>query len=169
MTLPILILIIVIFTYVLFVHRKSSKRYGMECMAPGATMPKVPKVPALTESADRSASKVGRSTKNTQAKNFQAHEEPLSDDYHEYMVSTGLESSIVDSHKVFTKDIQTTTTGASAQTVFSHDDDIVPKWGLRRTSPLVPISAHAREVPSSTNEQIHANATSNHSYGNGLF
>ena len=88
------------------------------------------------------------------------------DDYNQFIINTGLESSVVDSHKVFAKEINTSTSGASAQTVFSHDDSIVPKWGLRRTSAYVPVSEHAREVPSSTTEQILENS---HTMSYGLF
>lgn len=165
MTLPVLILFIIFFVYIL---SKQSKKNRSECMTPKPTMPRVPTPYSLTESASRPASKVSTGTKNTQAGDFETHDQPGFDDYHEYMVSTGLESSVVDSHKIFTKDIQTTTTGASNQTVFSHDDDIVPKWGLRRKSTIVPISVHAREVPSQTNEQILDNA-SHHNALSGLF
>lgn len=86
--------------------------------------------------------------------------EPMMDDYHEYMVNTGLESSVVDSHRNFADEIQNTTTGASTDTVTSHDDSIVPSWGLRRRSEYVPVSPNAREVPSSTDEQIRDNSKS---------
>ena len=84
--------------------------------------------------------------------------EPCAGDYQEYMLNTGVASSIIDSHAEFTNDLQVGTKGASAETVFSHDDSIVPKWGLRRTTINVPISENAREVPSSTDEQIADNS-----------
>lgn len=89
---------------------------------------------------------------------------PNATNYHEYMVSTGLEPSVVASHKDFTDETQNKTTGASTETVFSHDDAIVPSWGLRRTSANVPINPNSREVPSQTNEQL-ADNTRTFKYG----
>lgn len=86
------------------------------------------------------------------------HDKPYASDYSEYMVATGLESSVVDSHKAFTDDIELNTTGASAETVFSHDDSIVPKWGLRRTNDYIPINPNSKDVPSQTNEQLNQNS-----------
>lgn len=88
------------------------------------------------------------------------------DDYNQFIINTGLETSVVDSHRVFAKEINTSTSGASAETVFSHDDSIVPKWGLRRTNARIPVSENAREVPSSTDEQLDDNS---HSLTYGLF
>lgn len=81
-------------------------------------------------------------------------------DYSQYIINAGLESSVIDSHRVFVKEINTSTSGASTETVLSHDDSVVPKWGLRRTTPYIPVSAHAREVPSSTDDQLKDNSTS---------
>jgi hypothetical protein len=84
---------------------------------------------------------------------------PDSGNYHEYMVSTGLEASVVKSHNDFTDEIQNKTTGASTETVFSHDDAIVPSWGLRRRSAAVPINPNSKDVPSQTNEQLEKNGS----------
>lgn len=83
---------------------------------------------------------------------------PSATNYNEYMISTGLESGVVDSHKEFTDETQNKTTGASSETVFSHDDAIVPSWGLRRRSAQIPINPNSREVPSQTNEQLADNS-----------
>lgn len=83
---------------------------------------------------------------------------PSATNYNEYMISTGLEAGVVDSHKEFTDETQNKTTGASAETVFSHDDSIVPSWGLRRRSAQIPINPNSREVPSQTNEQLADNS-----------
>lgn len=90
--------------------------------------------------------------------------QPEAINYNEYMISTGLESSVVASHKDFVDETQNKTTGASTETVFSHDDAIVPSWGLRRRSAAVPIGDNSREVPSQTNEQITDN-TGGFKYG----
>jgi hypothetical protein len=83
---------------------------------------------------------------------------PSADNYNEYMISTGLESGVVSSHKEFVDETQNKTSGASTETVFSHDDSIVPSWGLRRHSAAIPINPNSREVPSQTNEQLADNA-----------
>jgi len=83
---------------------------------------------------------------------------PSATNYNEYMISTGLESGVVDSHKEFVDETHNKTTGASAETVFSHDDAIVPSWGLRRRSAQIPINPNSREVPSQTNEQLADNS-----------
>ena len=90
---------------------------------------------------------------------------PNASDYNEFMINTGLEQSVLESHQAFAKDVNTTTSTASAATEMSHDDSIVPKWGLRRATPRVYISENAREVPSSTNEQIYSNDRSSGCYG----
>lgn len=84
--------------------------------------------------------------------------EPMVGDYHEYMVSTGLESSVIDSHGKFTDEIKNMSSGASVETQFSHNEDIVTTWGLPRKLLQPTISASSREVPSLTNEQITENA-----------
>ena len=78
-----------------------------------------------------------------------------------YLLNNGLESSVLDSHRNFVDEMQMKTTGASALSVMSHDDSIVPKWGLRRSTPMVNVDPNAREVPSSTNEQLKDNSGTN--------
>lgn len=89
---------------------------------------------------------------------------PSASNYNEYMISTGLEAGVVSSHKEFTDETHNKTTGASAETVFSHDDSVVPSWGLRRRSANIPINPNSREVPSQTNEQL-ADNTQEFKYG----
>jgi hypothetical protein len=79
--------------------------------------------------------------------------------YQSYMVNVGLDSSVIDSHKQFTSDLQSTTTGASTETVFSHSNDIVPFHGLRRHSANIPVDSTSREVPSHTNDQLKENSS----------
>ena len=86
-------------------------------------------------------------------------DKPYASDYSEFMISSSLDPDVVDSHKTFTDEIQNNTTGPSAQTIFSHDDSIVPRWGLRRSSAYIPINPNSREVPSQTNEQINQNSS----------
>jgi hypothetical protein len=80
-------------------------------------------------------------------------------DYNEYMVATGLDPSVLDSHADFTDDIQNTTVGASAETVRSDSEDIVPMWGLRRTNAYIPINPNSRDVPSQTDDTMQKNGT----------
>jgi hypothetical protein len=93
--------------------------------------------------------------------------EYMTNDYSDYIVKSGLEQSVVDSHNKFTSEIQNKTTGASAETVFSHDDDIVPWVGLRRPDyRSVTIDPNAREVPSTDVGKL----SSSHRYSpGGLF
>jgi hypothetical protein len=74
--------------------------------------------------------------------------------FHGYLMNTGLDPSVIKSHQDYTADLQQSTTGASTETVFSHSDDIVPYWGLRRHGPLIPIDATSREVPTLTDAQL---------------
>lgn len=92
-----------------------------------------------------------------------------SSDYNQYMIQTGLESSVLTSHRTFTDDLQNTTTGASASTEFSHDDDEVVKWGLRRTSPYIPESINSRTVGSLTDSQRQINASGANPIAQALF
>jgi hypothetical protein len=78
--------------------------------------------------------------------------------FHGFLMNTGLDPSVIKSHNQYTADLQTSTTGASTETVFSHSDDIVPYWGLRRHSDYIPIDNTSREVPSQTNAQLQANS-----------
>lgn len=96
-------------------------------------------------------------------------ESPDEDDYSQFMIDTGLESSILASHRTFADDLQNSTVGASAATEFSHDDDIVGKWGLRRKSSYIPVSVHARDIPSLTDEQMKRNARSSNPIAQALF
>lgn len=97
---------------------------------------------------------------------FQPNEEP-GVNYEDYLLSSGLEPSILESHRRFTDELYLNRTpGASMQSELSHDDSIVPTWGLRRYNKdaIVPINENSREVPSHTNEQIIEN-TSTLKYG----
>ena len=84
--------------------------------------------------------------------------DPSESGYHDFLINTGLNKDVIDSHRDYTADMQTTTTGASTETVFSHSDDIVPYWGLRRHGPHIPIDDTSREVPTLTNEQLAENS-----------
>lgn len=84
--------------------------------------------------------------------------EPMAGGYEDYMLNSGLEPSIVESHKRFTDEIQHRTSGASVETVFSHDVEPGNTWvGLRRPRYDIPVDVHAREVPSIPNEQMPVN------------
>lgn len=81
-------------------------------------------------------------------------EEPCSADYHEFMVNSEIDPSVVDSHKSFVKDLVTTTTGASAASVKSAAEwDNVP-WGLPRSTPFIPVSENSRTTTSATTETL---------------
>ncbi len=95
--------------------------------------------------------------------------QPDPSDYNQYIINTGIEPSVLTAHRTFTDDLQNTTVGASARSEFSHDDDIVPKWGLRRTSPYIPISPNARDVPSLTDEQMKINSSHGNPIAQALF
>lgn len=73
---------------------------------------------------------------------------PVIDDYNDYLLTAGLEKSVVDSHRQFVNDIAQTTTGASAQTVLSGDIMDNPFVGLRRPDYRVEVDPNARQVPS---------------------
>jgi hypothetical protein len=80
--------------------------------------------------------------------------EPFTADYHEFMVNSEIAPSVVDSHKSFVKDLVTTTTGASADTVKSNAEyDNVP-WGLPRSTVFIPISENSRTTSSATTEVL---------------
>jgi hypothetical protein len=91
---------------------------------------------------------------------------PVIDDYNDYLLTAGLESSVVDSHRQFVSDIQKTTTGASAQTVMSGDVLDNPFVGLRRPNYNVAVDPNARQVPSAFAHQYSKNSRYDHS---GLF
>ena len=85
---------------------------------------------------------------------------PTSDDYNEYIVNAGLEQSVIDSHRKFAEDMNQKTSGASAQTTFSHDEDPSGNgWrGLRRPDYSgIYMDPNAREVPSTYKEQMPKN------------
>ncbi len=75
-------------------------------------------------------------------------------DHSEYIADVGLQPGVLESHERFTQEIHQRSTGASAETVFSHDVDIVPWRGLRRPNYNVEISEHAREIPSVFPDQV---------------
>ena len=76
------------------------------------------------------------------------------EDYSNYVLSNGLEQSVLSSHNQYVEDIDARKSGSSADTVTSHDENINPWVGLRRPSYDVVVSPHAREVPSQTPEQL---------------
>jgi hypothetical protein len=74
---------------------------------------------------------------------------PVMDDYNDYILSTGLEKGVIDSHKQFVDDVHHTTTGASATSVLSGDIYDVPFVGLRRPNTRdVYVDPDARQVTS---------------------
>lgn len=79
-------------------------------------------------------------------------EEPCSADYHEFMVNSEIAPSVIDSHKSFVKDLVTTTTGASADTVKSNAEYDNKPWGLPRSTTYIPISENSRTTSSATSE-----------------
>lgn len=73
----------------------------------------------------------------------------------DYVVDNGLEKSVTESHKQYVKDLQQRTSGASVETVTSHDENINPWVGLRRPDYLsIKVDPGAREVSSQTKEQL---------------
>jgi hypothetical protein len=54
--------------------------------------------------------------------------------YSDYLLSAGVEKSVVDSHKQFVDEIHHKTTGASTETVRDDSNDVNPRWGLRKTN-----------------------------------
>lgn len=84
---------------------------------------------------------------------FQVEED--SDDYNDYLLNSSIEQGVVDSHNQFVNDIKHTTTGASAQTVFSEEPDLVPWVGLRRPAyDKVYVDPNSRQVPSIYQSQL---------------
>ncbi len=72
---------------------------------------------------------------------------PVMDDYNDYILSSGLEKSVIDSHNQFVSDIHHTTTGASAMSVLSGDVFDVPFVGLRRPNTRdIYVDPDARQV-----------------------
>jgi hypothetical protein len=80
---------------------------------------------------------------------------PVVNDYNSYLLNTGLEKAVVDSHKRFVDDVQRTTTGASAQSVLSGDVFDVPFVGLRRPNLQdVYVDPNSRSVPTAEQWQM---------------
>lgn len=74
---------------------------------------------------------------------------PVDYDFNDYVLSSGVDKSVVDSHRRFTSQIQKSTTGASTLTELSGDVYATPFVGLRRPDmQRIPIDANARTVPS---------------------
>ncbi len=91
--------------------------------------------------------------------------ETATGDYNDYLLSTGLEKGVIESHNQFVNDIQTTT-GASAQTVLSSDVYDNPFVGLRRPNMNVYIDPESRQVPTAEQWQY---PTSSRYSNSGLF
>lgn len=163
MVLPALIILIIFLVYVVLCPKKQRYVRRASCgnsrhMHPQLNREYMAAKPVYMEYMD---DKKQMSHEDHQIQSMGSIDEPGSNDYQEFMVSSGIEASVIDSHKAFAKDITTTTSTASAESVFSHDDSIVPSWGLRRASAAIPISQHAREVPSLTIDQIKENSSQN--------
>lgn len=79
--------------------------------------------------------------------------------YNDYVMDTGLEPSVKESHNRFIDEIKSRTSGASAQTTFSHETVENPWVGLRRPAYDVDVSEDARVVPSSYKYQMSTNNT----------
>lgn len=73
---------------------------------------------------------------------------PINNDYNDYLLSSGLEKSVIDSHRQFVNDIQQTTNGPSAQTVLSSEIYDNPFVGLRRPDLNIYVDPNARQVTS---------------------
>ncbi len=77
------------------------------------------------------------------------------ENFEDYILDNGLEKSVTESHNQYVQDLQQRTSGASVETVTSHDENINPWVGLRRPDYLsVKVDANAREVSSQTPEQL---------------
>jgi hypothetical protein len=86
--------------------------------------------------------------------------EPLYQDYNDYLLSAGLEKSVVNSHNQFVNDISNThaTSGSSKMTELSGDVNDNPYVGLRRPDYNVNIDENARQVPSASAYQYPSNS-----------
>lgn len=110
--------------------------------------------------SSRKSKKVIESRTRAPARSFKldAGPRPIIDDYNDYLLSTGLEQGVVDSHRQFVNDIQHTTTGASSRTIFSEEPDLAPWVGLRRPNyQSVNIDPNSRQVPSVEQYQMPSN------------
>lgn len=77
------------------------------------------------------------------------------ENFEDYIMDNGLEKSVTESHNQYVQDLQQRTSGASVETVTSHDENINPWVGLRRPDySSVRIDGSAREVSSQTPEQL---------------
>lgn len=54
--------------------------------------------------------------------------------YSDFLLNAGIEKTVMDSHRQFVDEIQHKTTGASTETVRDDDNDVNPRWGLRKTN-----------------------------------
>ena len=175
---PALIIIIIVLMYFLYVHKmpknkKKMSKYSMvsKTMTPAMMYSAAPSVRGQEQSRRVINDRYGVAAEpvtNDMAAEYMHNKhqylhaiinQPNASNYNEYMISTGLESAVVDSHNDYADEIQNKTTGASTETVFSHSDDIVPSWGLRRRSAIIPINPNSKDVPSLTNDQLQANGT----------
>ena len=69
--------------------------------------------------------------------------------------STGLEQSIVDSHREFTDEAYQYAQGAnSTDVLLDHEENVNPRWGLRRIDYSVGSGSDARTVSSETPSQM---------------
>jgi hypothetical protein len=80
---------------------------------------------------------------------FPADSSPVNNSYNDYILSSGLDQSVVDSHKNFVNQIQKSTTGASTLTELSGDVYATQFVGLRRPDlQSIYIDPNSRVVPS---------------------
>lgn len=106
----------------------------------------------------RTAAVVGAASsvaKNLQNPYRSTYSPPVMSDYNDYLLSTGLEQSVISSHKQFVNDIQNTTTGASAMSIYSEEPETTNWVGLRRPNYQdIYIDPNARQVPSVEQSQM---------------
>jgi hypothetical protein len=167
MLLPLLLIFIIVFTYTLACigNHKSESSNGEEMQASVHTHVHTAGGCGGQENYSQPASSFAIQQKHLKEKTNVDHLLPKDTDYNEYMVASALEPSVVSSHQAYASDLANITHGASGQTVNSHDDSDVPKWGLRRVTEYVPVSANSRTVPSRTDESIQANSANVLKYG----
>lgn len=81
-------------------------------------------------------------------------------DYSNYVLNTGLDQSVIESHRRFTDDLQNSTARTSSmQTELSSDVYDNPWVGLRRPNTDVKVSKEARQVPTADQFQQERSST----------
>ena len=75
--------------------------------------------------------------------------------YQESLIRQANLGPVIESHNDYTSDTDfLATVGASNASVNSHDDSLVPRVGVRRSSALPMIGDDARSTPTYTKEQV---------------